>query len=89
MHLTIFASAVAVLGQTTTGVSFEHGLIWSVVFGVIGIALAVLGFKVFDWITPRIDVEKELAEKQNVAVAIVCGSMIIGICIIVARAIGS
>ena len=42
----------------------------------------------FDWISP-IDVEKELAEKQNLAVAIVVGSFIVGVCFIIGRAVGS
>lgn len=68
--------------------SFEHDIVYSLVFGCIGIALALLGFKLFDWITPKIDVQVELAEKQNVAVAIVCAGIIIGICLVIARAIG-
>jgi putative membrane protein len=63
------------------------GLLWSVVFGLIGIVLTMLGFKVFDWITPKIDVEVELAQKQNIAVAIVCAAVIIGISIVIAAAI--
>lgn len=63
-------------------------LMWSVIFGVVGIALTVLGYKVFDWITPHIDVEKELADKQNIAVAIVCAAMILGIAIVMSQAIG-
>src|SRR5438477_4102079 len=47
-------------------------LFWAAVFGVMGMILMFLGFKIFDWMTPRIDVERELAEKGNIAVAIVC-----------------
>jgi len=57
-------------------------------FGAIGIVLALLGFKIFDWITPKIDVEQELAEKQNVAVAIVCAAVILGVSYIVAQDVG-
>jgi putative membrane protein len=60
------------------------GFVGSLVFGLTGIILAVLGFKVFDWITPRMDIQKELAEKQNLAVAIVCGAIILGVCYVVA-----
>ena len=52
-------------------VKLWQGLLGSLVFGGTGIILAVLGFKVFDWITPRMDIQRELAEKQNIAVAIV------------------
>jgi putative membrane protein len=67
--------------------SFGQALLWSVVFGVVGIALTVAGFKIFDLLTP-IKVETELAEKQNMAVAIVVAAMIIGVAIVVSSAIG-
>lgn len=66
---------------------FWTNLVASLVFGVLGIALALLGFKLFDWLTPRMDVEKELAEKQNVAVAIVAAAVILGICYVVAHVV--
>jgi putative membrane protein len=62
-------------------------LCWSLIYGLIGICLTIAGYKIFDWITP-IDVEKELGEKQNIAVAIVCAAVIIGIALVVAAAIG-
>lgn len=64
-----------------------HGFCGTVVFGLAGIVLAVLGFKVFDWITPKIEVERELAEKHNLAVAIVCAAIILGISYIVATVV--
>ncbi|HWE94027.1 MAG TPA: DUF350 domain-containing protein [Tepidisphaeraceae bacterium] len=57
----------------------------AVVFGILGILLMLLGFKLFDWITPRMDVQKELAENHNIAVAIVIAATILGISIIIAR----
>ena len=59
----------------------------TVIFGLVGILLAVLGFKIFDWVTPG-DLGKEIIEKQNMPAAIVAGAMIIGICIIISRAVG-
>jgi site-specific recombinase len=63
------------------------GVVGTVVFGMIGIMLTLLALKIFDWITPRLDVQKELVEKGNIAVAIVSGALILGICHIVAVAI--
>jgi putative membrane protein len=63
------------------------GLMITLTHGGLGIVLGALSFKIFDKITPRIDVEKELAEKHNVAVAIVCAALILGICYIVASAV--
>jgi len=62
-------------------------LFWAVVFGLVGMILMFLGFKVFDWMTPHIDVERELTEKHNVAGAIVCASIFIALAIIIAAAI--
>jgi putative membrane protein len=61
-----------------------HGLVAAALFGMLGIALLFLGYKVFDWLTPHLHIEKELAEK-NVAVAIVIATMLIGLSIIVAK----
>jgi putative membrane protein len=61
-----------------------QGFLGTLVFGVMGIVLTVMGFKIFDWISPKIDIQQELAEKQNLAVAIVCAAIILGIAYIVA-----
>lgn len=60
----------------------------SAVFGLVGILLMVLGYKLFDWITPKIDVERELVERNNIAVAIVVAAIIIGSGIVTAAAVG-
>lgn len=61
----------------------------TLIFGVIGILLTVLGFKLFDWILPKVNVEVELAERHNIAVAIVMAAVILGISIVVAATIHS
>lgn len=58
-------------------------------FGLLGIALMALGFKVFDWITPRVDVQRELSEHRNVAVAIVVAAVILGTAIMLAHVISA
>ena len=63
-------------------------LIWAIIFGVVGIILIVAGYRIFDWVSP-IDVEKELSEKHNVAVAIVCAAVILGIAWVIHGAIAS
>lgn len=65
---------------------FGAALLATAIFGLVGIGLMLLGFKIFDWMTPRLDLEKELGENKNVAVAIVIASVIIGISIVVAAA---
>ncbi len=61
----------------------------TLIFGVIGILLTVLGFKLFDWMLPKVNVETELAEHHNIAVAIVMAAVILGISIVVAATIHS
>jgi putative membrane protein len=67
--------------------TFFLAVLSAIAFGLIGIVLTLLGYKMFDAITPRIDVQRELAEKHNIAVAIVVGAVIIAIAIVVAAAI--
>jgi putative membrane protein len=64
--------------------TFLAGVVSTLIFGLLGIVLTVFGFKLFDWLTPRIDVERELAENHNVAVAIVVAAIILGISIVIA-----
>jgi putative membrane protein len=67
--------------------SFWEALGAAGAFGVMGIFMLALGFKVFEWITPKLNLEKELAEK-NVAVGTMVAGLLVGIAIIVSRAIG-
>lgn len=57
-----------------------------VLFAVVGIATAILGYRLFDKFTPG-DLHKEIVEHKNVAAAIIAGSVILGVSIIVAAAI--
>ena len=62
-----------------------HSITQVVIFSVLGILLALLGYKVIDWITPG-NMSKQISE-GNVAMAILGGFMILGICLIIATAI--
>ncbi len=61
-------------------------LVATLVYALLGLALGLFGYKVYDWITP-FDLRKELEIDQNTSVGIVCGAIILGMCIIVAAAI--
>jgi putative membrane protein len=65
---------------------FLYGAVASALFGLIGIALLLLGYWLFDMITPKLDVQKELCEK-NVAVAIVVAALLLGIAYMAAHVI--
>ena len=56
------------------------------IFAAIGIAAAVIGFKLFDKCTPG-HLEREILENRNVAAAIVAAAVIIGVSIIIAASI--
>lgn len=60
----------------------------TVAFGIVAILLVVLGYKVFDWLTAGLRFDDEL-KKGNVALAIVIGSFIVGICHVIARVVSA
>ena len=66
--------------------TFAWSILSTITFGLIGIALAILGFKLFDYLTPG-KLEEEIVQKQNIAAAILGGAIVLGICLIVSRAV--
>jgi uncharacterized membrane protein YjfL (UPF0719 family) len=58
------------------------------IFGLLGIFLAVIGFKIFDKVTPG-HLEEEIVRKGNMAAALITAAFILGVCIIIARVVGS
>lgn len=62
------------------------GIIATILYSFIGIVMATIGFKVVDWLTPG-NLAEEVANKGNRALAILAGSMILGVCIIIASAV--
>src|SRR3954465_9283441 len=87
--LTLLASSSA---QAQTSAANWHpttvggALVATVAFGFVGIALAIVGFKLFDAFT-KFDLEKEICDNRNMAVAVLCAGLLIGICLIIAAAI--
>lgn len=59
----------------------------ALVFSGIGLVILAFGFILFDAMTPKVSIWKELVEKQNVAMGIFVGSLMIGIALIVSSAI--
>lgn len=64
-----------------------YNLINSVVFGLLGIIMVIVGFKIFDRVITRIDLEEEI-KKGNVAAAVLSGAVIVALGLIVAASIG-
>lgn len=61
-------------------------LLGVLIYASVGIILAIIGFKLLDFLTPG-KLDEEILQKQNMAAAILAGAFILGICIIVAAAI--
>jgi len=66
--------------------NFWIGAVGSLVFGVIGIVLLILGYFAFDIITPKLDVPSELS-KGNVAVGVVVAALLLSIAYIAANVV--
>ena len=63
-------------------------LVSTFAFGVIAILLVVLGYVTFDKLTPKLDFS-DLLNKGNVALAIVVGSFILGLCYVIGRVVSA
>ena len=82
----LVASAAAWAQTTETGGRSRDlvgGVLSTLLFGLIGIALAIIGFKLFDLVI-RHNIEQEIFEKNNMAAALLAGSVVLGVSIIIA-----
>jgi putative membrane protein len=66
---------------------FIKALVASIVYSVIGIVMFAASFLVIKLVTP-FSLRKEIEEDQNTALALMIGSVILGLSIIIAAAIG-
>jgi putative membrane protein len=93
------AASIILIAVSAFGATMEEQLpmalpqhtIWNLLFhcslfGGLGIVLVIVGFKIFDWMITKIDLEAEI-NKGNVAAAILSAAVILGISVIVASAI--
>ena len=67
---------------------FVGDILATVAFGIVAILLIVFGYITFDKLTPRLDFS-DLLNKGNVALAIVVGSFILGLCHVIARVVSA
>jgi putative membrane protein len=68
-----------------------HAPLWrmildATIFGVTGIALLIVGYYIWELVTPY-NLRRELQESKNLAVAVVAASFIVGMAIVVAAAL--
>lgn len=59
-----------------------NSLIGTAAFGILGLVLMLVGFKAFELITLRLDIEKQL-EERNMAVGVVVAALLLGLSLIV------
>jgi uncharacterized membrane protein YjfL (UPF0719 family) len=59
-----------------------------VAFGMVAILLIVLGYITFDKLTPKLNFS-DLLNKGNMALAVVVGSFILGLCYVIGRVVAA
>lgn len=64
------------------------GIIATIVYSLLGLLLLILSYVIVDRLT-HFSLHEEVAEKQNIAVAIVIGAILIALSIIIAAVITS
>ncbi len=61
-------------------------LVNAIMFAVLGILIFVVSFAILDKLTPYA-LWREIVEEKNIALAVLVGSMSLGMCIIIAAAV--
>jgi putative membrane protein len=67
---------------------FTGDLVATIAFGILAILLLIAGYRLFDWLTPKLDFNAEI-QKGNVAMAIVVAGFILGLAYVVARVVAA
>lgn len=67
---------------------FFGDLVATVAFGIVAILLIIVGYVAFDKLTPKLDFD-DLLNKGNVALAVVIGSFMLGLCYVVGRVVSA
>ena len=63
-------------------------LVATFLFGIVAILLIVLGYTIFDKLTPRLNFS-DLLNKGNLALGIVVSSFILGLCYVIGRVVAA
>ncbi len=59
----------------------------AVLFSAVGVGFFALCFGILEFFTPKVDLWQELTEKQNIALAVFLGAVMLGIAIIIGAAV--
>ncbi|HUR46572.1 MAG TPA: DUF350 domain-containing protein [Candidatus Saccharimonadales bacterium] len=65
--------------------SLGQAVLQTAIFAGVGIALAIIGYKLFDLFTPG-QLHKEILENKNMAAGMIGAAVILGVCILVVAA---
>ena len=85
--LIIYTSFAYAQDQADTGMgTLVKPLIGTIIFGVVGLVFLVIGYLVFNLVTPY-NINKEIAENKNVSAGIVVAGVLIALALIITRAI--
>lgn len=68
--------------------TIEKGLIGTILYSISGMLMAIVAYKMIDFVIPG-KLSEQIAEHKNTAVAMVVAALMLGICIIIAAAIVS
>ena len=66
--------------------NFASGLIASTAFGLLGILLLLFGFKLFDWILPKVEFQ-DLMKADPLGAAIIIASFFLAVAHIIAAVV--
>jgi putative membrane protein len=67
---------------------FFTDLVSTAAFGIVAILLIIVGYVAFDKLTPQLDFN-DLIKKGNMAMGVVVGSFILGLCYVVGRVVSA
>ncbi|HCL04850.1 MAG TPA: DUF350 domain-containing protein [Chitinophagaceae bacterium] len=62
-------------------------IINSIIYSFLGIAILLVAFILFEVLTPKHNLRKEIIENKNLALAVVAGAFMLSVAIIIASAI--
>jgi putative membrane protein len=64
-----------------------HNVVSALLFSAIGLVIYGFGFYLLNRLTPHVHIWREINEEKNVAIAVLIGSIAIGIALIIAAAV--
>jgi putative membrane protein len=82
MGLNVFSTSLPLASIPHEMQALGYALFGTAAFGLLGVLLMLAGFKAFEVLTRRLDVEKQL-EAGNMAVGVTVGSLLLGVSVIV------